>query len=122
MRVLLACNTSEENVAQALQVSSRTLRKDAKFKELHRTARLSAKAGVVGQLLKKAMGGDLGAICFWLKTQFPEEFSEKQKIEIDQKLQAKYLSYEPLPLDEWMKEFGAAAPMVPTTRTTDSVN
>lgn len=122
MRVLLACATPPEKIAEALRVSVKTLRRDAKYRELVPSAKIEMKALAVNGVLQAMRKGEAWAICFWLKTQFPEEFSEKQKIEIDQKLQAKYLSYEPLPIDDWLKEFGGGSSLVTTTRSTDSTH
>lgn len=122
MRLLIAGATPPEQIAECLGISHATLKRDSKYKEYRRSAKLEMKAACIGAIARGVQNNEPWAVCFWLKTQYPEQFSEKQRIEIDQKLQAKYLSYEPLPLDEWMKEFGGAAPMVPTARTTDSVN
>jgi hypothetical protein len=74
--------TKQEDIAAVLGIDPKTLRKHYR-EELDFAAR-NAIEQIGGALFTKAMGGDTGAMIFWLKTQ--AGWKETSKVEGDLKL------------------------------------
>lgn len=109
MRVLLACGTPAEKVAEALQVSLRTLQRNKRYQGFMASAKLEVKALAVGGLIHAIRERQAWAICFYLKTQFPDDFSEKLKIDQNTEITQKgAISEEPMSEAEWFARFGAS--------------
>lgn len=74
--------TTQETVAQILDIDKKTLRKW--YRDELDLAKAKANATIGGALFNKAKGGDVTAMIFWMKTQ--AGFREKQEIDHNHKI------------------------------------
>lgn len=79
----LAAYLNQEQIADHFSFTRQTFNnikeRDERVDQAYRRGRAKAVANVGKGLLQKAEGGDLGAMCFYLKTQ--AGWAEKQKLE-----------------------------------------
>ena len=72
---------SEKQIAQNIGISESTLREWKKkypaFSAALKRGKEVVDYAVENALLKKAIGGDTGAICFWLKNRRPDKWRDK---------------------------------------------
>ena len=85
---LAAQGLTQQEIADALNVSISTVedrnRTNKDFKDAIKKGRAKGLAVVTNKLFEKAREGDLGAICFYLKTR--GGWSEKSEVKVDNRV------------------------------------
>jgi hypothetical protein len=113
--VVRACATfgaTAEEIANYLNIPwgsfKRWIYTESELREALKRGRDASDERVVESLYRKALSGDVGACCFWLKNRRPTEWRDVQHL--DQAIGHYIISDRPMTEEQWIEERTKAQP------------